>query len=317
MSLQQARKFVADNRPACLLLVRSMALLSSFDKVPNPFKDLRSIPDEHLTNNSLISLLWYMSYTSTYNDETVKQFLKHMCDVRCAHKELLLPRLETIDHYANFDLKRYVFDASDLDIDFEHDDVVSPMKIFHLRDIKPQSGREIPHFSPLMLASVNTPDDICDIYNELFNNSSLFIPQLPSKFLLEYFTNGELSALELAQDSIFINLNSDNFDVRAFVEIYSLIQDAVTKRLEESTIYEEHSGLEQSPDMPQPSPFSDETPSRAVSPKGAHTQGNSMVSVSSNVASQVCPQVQMENSINIRTLNDNFATTAFKFTSNK
>lgn len=150
MSIQQARKFVAENRPVCLLVMRALSHIAKFDKAPNPFKGLRELNDDDATEHVLVTILWYMSYTKHYTDKTVKQFLKHMNEIRNRDKVLMLTRLQTIDETVKYDLAEMVIPLSRLKFNVNDDDCnesSNPSQSTlnkELMCMEPQSGMELP-----------------------------------------------------------------------------------------------------------------------------------------------------------------------------
>jgi hypothetical protein len=116
MSLQQAQKFVEHNRQLCLLLVRCLAVSSNFDTAPYPFKGIRERREELYTNKMILMLLWFMSWTDHYNDESVRKFMKHVNDVRAIDKAALISRNNTIDRSVSINLSQFVVKPSDLSL---------------------------------------------------------------------------------------------------------------------------------------------------------------------------------------------------------
>lgn len=135
MSIEQAREFVSVNRPVCLWLMGALSQLSAFDKAPNPWKGLKDLNEKAITDRVLVVLLWYMSYTKEWNDETVRQFLVHMNNVRNKDKTQLLTKLDTYDSSVQFDLKDYMFCVSDFEVNL---DCITPYEVV----FEPQSGIE-------------------------------------------------------------------------------------------------------------------------------------------------------------------------------
>jgi hypothetical protein len=113
MSQQQAREFVAKNEVLSMVLVKYLSSSADFKNVPPPFRDIESRKEHEYTNNMIVTLLWYMSWTVVFNDATVKEFLKHVNTVRLRAKENSITKNLVVDKSTSVDLFHYEFIASD------------------------------------------------------------------------------------------------------------------------------------------------------------------------------------------------------------
>jgi hypothetical protein len=108
MSLKEATKFVETHRKLCLLLVHALSCCSNFETAPAPFKGLGTTTKiEDLKPASVVVLLWYLSWTTKYCDETVRDFNGHMHATRQMYKEMKITRPGTRDLSVKNDLAKF------------------------------------------------------------------------------------------------------------------------------------------------------------------------------------------------------------------
>jgi hypothetical protein len=112
MSLQQARKFVAENRPLCLMFVRCLAVSGNFNTAPYPFKGIGERCEGLYTTKMILMILWFMSWTDRYDDESVHDFMKHVNEIRVLDKATLVTKNDLVDDSVSIDLSQFAVKPS-------------------------------------------------------------------------------------------------------------------------------------------------------------------------------------------------------------